>query len=141
MMIHAAGIFKETYHRNDVRDTISTVNDNTRQRSFFDRSRRPTSCKRQHRLHRDVKTRHVEGLKHNFRCVFAILGRVEWRFGEQEVMVAGLGAEILEDALLQEALHQVPIFDDTVSNGILKDNNVEGGARGIKDKGKLTFTA
>lgn len=55
--------------------------------------------------------------------VLAVLGCVERWLGEQKVVVFGLGAQIFEDTLLQEALHQVPVFDDAVPHRILKNKN------------------
>ena len=34
-------------------------------------------------------------------------------------MVLWLGSEVLEDTLLPESLHEVPVFDDAMTDGIL----------------------
>ena len=34
-------------------------------------------------------------------------------------MVLGLGTQVLEDALLPETLHEVPVLDDAVPDGVL----------------------
>ena len=43
-------------------------------------------------MYGDVKTRDVEGFEHDFGRVFAVLGRVERRLSEQEIMVFGFRA-------------------------------------------------
>jgi hypothetical protein len=63
-------------------------------------------------LHSDVKTCAVEGFKHDFGSVFAVLGRVERWFGKKKVVVFGLDAEVFEDAVRPEALHVILIGRD-----------------------------
>lgn len=122
--------------------TISTVDDDTRQCALLDWSRGPTGGESQHRLHGNVEPRYVECLEHDFGRILAILGRVERRFREQEMMIARLGAQILKDALLEESFHQVPIFDDSVPDGILKDKRSEHNVGVAPTQiSELTFTA
>lgn len=42
-----------------------------------------------------------------------------YRFGEEEVMVFGLHAEVLENRVRPEALHVVPVLDLSVANGVV----------------------
>ena len=70
-------------------------------------------------LHCDVEARHIEGLKHNLGSVFSVLRSVERGLGEQKEMILWLCSEVLEDTLLPESLHQVPVLNDAVTNGVL----------------------
>jgi hypothetical protein len=38
---------------------------------------------------------------------------------QKKVVVLGLSAQVLEDSLLPEPFHQIPILDDTVANRIV----------------------
>lgn len=114
----------KTYDWNDMSHAVSAVDDDTSQRALLHWSRSPTGGEGQHCLHRNVEPRYVECLEHDFGRVLAVLGRVERRFREQEVMIARLGAQILEDALLEETLHQVPVFDDSMTYRILKQRRI-----------------
>lgn len=93
-------------------------------------------------MHGNIEPRYVECLEHDFGRILAIFGRVERWFREQEMMIARLSAQVLEDALLEESLHQVPIFDYSVPNGILKDKRGEHNVGITQTKiSELTFTA
>jgi hypothetical protein len=41
---------------------------------------------------------------------------------QKEVMIFGLSSQILENALRPELFHQIPIFNNSMTNGILKSN-------------------
>ena len=62
-------------------------------------------------LNRYVETRHVEGLKHDLPSVLPSFRRSEWAFGQQEIVVFWITPEVIEDALLPELLHGVPIVN------------------------------
>ena len=70
-------------------------------------------------LHCNVETRNVETLKHDLGRVLSVLWCVEWRLSQQEVVVLRLSAEVLEDALLPEPLHEVPVLHNSVTDGVL----------------------
>ena len=70
-------------------------------------------------LHCDVESGDVEALEHDLGRVLAVLRRVQWRLGQQEVVVLRLGSEVLEDALLPESLHEVPVLHNAVANRVL----------------------
>ena len=71
-------------------------------------------------LHFTMLAWHVEGLEHDLCGVLSVLGRVEGRLREEEVVVLWLRPQVLEDALLHELLHQVPVLHLTVPDGILQ---------------------
>lgn len=43
----------------------------------------------------------------------------QYRFGEEEIMIFGLDAQILENRVGPEALHMIPVFNLAVSNGVV----------------------
>lgn len=67
----------------------------------------------------DVEARDIEGLKHDLCRVLSVLWRVERRLCEQEEVVLWLSSEVLEDTLLPEALHQIPVLDYAMTDGVL----------------------
>ena len=71
-------------------------------------------------LYSDVQAWDVEGLEHDLSGVLAVLGRVQGRLRQQKVVVFRLAPQVLEDALLHELLHQVPVFHHAVPNRVLK---------------------
>jgi hypothetical protein len=58
-------------------------------------------------LDSDVETSNVEGFEHDFGGGFTVLGRVERRFGKEEVVIFGLDTEVLEYRVGPEAFHLV----------------------------------
>lgn len=121
-----------------MRDAVPTVNNNPCQCTFLDGSRSPTGSKCKHSLNSDVKARNVECLEHNFGRVLSVLWCIERWLCQQEVMVSRFSTKVLEDALLQETLHQVPVLDDTMPNGILQYDEITMTLIVIREK--LTFT-
>ena len=77
-------------------------------------------------LYSDVQAGDVEGLEHDLSGVLAVLGRVQGWLRQQKVVVFRLAPQVLEDALLHELLHQVPIFHHAMPNRVLKiENKIE----------------
>ncbi len=109
-----------THHRYDVGDAVARVDDDARERALAHLPLGPAGGQRQHRLHRDVQPGDVEGLEHDLGRVLAVLRRVEWGLRQKEVVVLGLRAQVLEDALLHELLHQVPVLHHAVTHRVLK---------------------
>lgn len=70
-----------TYHRNDVRHTISRVNDGSGERPIRHLVRRPRRCEGKNCLDRDIQTSDVEGLEEDLRSRFAILWWIQWGLG------------------------------------------------------------
>mmetsp|Transcript_13531 Transcript_13531/g.34537 ORF Transcript_13531/g.34537 Transcript_13531/m.34537 type:complete len:485 (-) Transcript_13531:16-1470(-) len=109
-------------HRNDVCNTVPGVDDSSSQGALRDLLGSPRGCKGKDCLHSDVKAGDIESLKHDFCGVLTILRRVEWRLGQQEVVVLRLTAQVLEYAMSPKALHVAPIFNlpmlDWVSEGV-----------------------
>ena len=70
-------------------------------------------------LHCNVQPWDVESLEHDLCRVFPVLGGVEGGLRQQEIVVLRLSTQVLEDALLPEPLHEVPVFDDAMADGVL----------------------
>lgn len=104
----------QTHHRDDVCDAVARVDDGAGEGAVAGLPGRPGCGQCQHGLHGDIQPRHVERLEHDLSRVLAVLRRVEWRLGEQEVVVLRLRAQVLEDGLLPEPLHQVPVLHNAM---------------------------
>jgi hypothetical protein len=104
---------------NDVRHTVARVDDGAGERALGDVARRPRRGQRQHGLNGNVQAGHVERLEHDLGRVFTVLGSVEWRLCEQKEVVLGLGAQVHENALFPQTLHQRPVLDLTVLHRIV----------------------
>lgn len=76
------------------------------------------TCTPTHYLHSNVEAGDVEGLKHDLGGILSVLGCVEGRLCEEEVVVLWLCPQVLEDALFPEPFHEVPVLHDTVSDRI-----------------------
>lgn len=68
-------------------------------------------CEGKNRLARYVQTRHIESLKHDLPCVLAGLGRSQGALGEQKIVILRITPQVIENALLPEPLHGVPILN------------------------------
>uniref|UniRef100_A0A1I8GGM3 ANK_REP_REGION domain-containing protein n=1 Tax=Macrostomum lignano TaxID=282301 RepID=A0A1I8GGM3_9PLAT len=108
-MLNAAADDVAVGHRDDVGDTVAGVYDNPGEGSLALRPGGPAGGQGQHRLHSDVQSRDVERLEHDLGGVLPVLRGVQWWLSQQEVVIFRLGAQVLEDGLLVEALHQVPV--------------------------------
>ena len=67
-----------TYHWNDVSDTITRVDNSSRQGLFAHFARSPRRSQSQHSLNSNVQSLNIERLEHNLGSVFTVLGRVQW---------------------------------------------------------------
>lgn len=106
-------------HRDHVGDTITRINDRTCQRSIGHLVARPRGRQRQHCLHCNVQSLDVETLKHDLCRILSVLGRIERRLSKHEVVVFRFSTEILEDALLPESFHVIPVFDQAMTDGLV----------------------
>lgn len=61
-------------------------------------------------------------------------GREEGRTNEQDVVILRLSSEVLEDALLPEPLHVIPVVDQSVFDGVMERVGSEEGEEGGKEK-------
>ncbi|KAI3480684.1 hypothetical protein L1887_57163 [Cichorium endivia] len=103
----------------DVGDAVARVDDGAGERAVGDLVGGPGCSEREDGLDGDVEALDVERLEHDLCGVLTVLGRIERGLGEHKVVVLWLCTEVLEDALLPEALHVVPVFDETVADGLV----------------------
>eukprot|EP00754_Rhynchopus_humris_P037975 Rhum_TRINITY_DN20676_c0_g1::Rhum_TRINITY_DN20676_c0_g1_i1::g.171765::m.171765 len=109
-------------HRDDVRHAVTGVDHSSGQRALADSSllggfRAPGGGKGQDGLHRDVEPRDAEGLEHNLRRVFPVLGGVVRGLCQDEGVLLRLAPQVLVDALLPQLLHLVPVLHHAVLHG------------------------
>jgi hypothetical protein len=93
-------------YRNNVGDTVTAVDDNTRRKSL--------GVEGKHGLNGDVDTAKVVAFEHDFGHHFAVLQGVHWRFGEEDLAAGGVDLHLLEEGVVPEMLHVVPALHDTV---------------------------
>lgn len=101
---------------NYVGDAVSRVDNCSGEGAVGDLVGCPGSSESEDGLDGNVKTGAVEGLKHDFCGIFAGLGGVEWRLGQEKVVVFGLDAEVFEDGGLPETLHVVLVVCQPLSS-------------------------
>jgi hypothetical protein len=65
---------------NNVSYTISRIDDGSSETAVGDTVGRPGGSEGEHSLDGDIETLDIERFKHDFCCLFAILGGVEWGF-------------------------------------------------------------
>jgi hypothetical protein len=107
-------------NRDNVGHTITTVDNGTGEGTILDLLLCPGGSKSKHGLHGDVETGDVEGLEEDLCKILTVLGSVQRRLSEKEVVILGLGTEILEDNLLPHHFHVGPVIDLTVADRIAK---------------------
>lgn len=104
----------------DVGHTISGIDNGTGEGAVLGFGGGPGGSKGEDGLDGNVETGAVEGLEHDLGGVLTGFWRVEWWFGEEEVVIFGLDAEVLEYRGLPESLHVVPVFDLTVTDWVVE---------------------
>jgi len=92
-------------------------------------------------LHGDVQAGDVEGLEHNLSSVLAVLRSVQRRLSEEEVVILGLRAEVLEDAVLPEVLHVGTVVDLAMANRVKERIGLVALQRLIADEEIEIFSA
>eukprot|EP00672_Neobodo_designis_P019099 CAMPEP_0174827150 /NCGR_PEP_ID=MMETSP1114-20130205/523_1 /TAXON_ID=312471 /ORGANISM="Neobodo designis, Strain CCAP 1951/1" /LENGTH=412 /DNA_ID=CAMNT_0016060757 /DNA_START=234 /DNA_END=1472 /DNA_ORIENTATION=- len=99
-------------HRDAVRHAVARVEHDARHA--------PRRVERQHGLDLHVDRLGAEGLEHDARHLLAVLLRVERRLGEQDLVLARLGAQLLVEGVLPHPLHVLPVVDDAVLDRVLR---------------------
>jgi len=102
-----------------MRDAVASINNSAGERSLLDHLGGPGGSEGEHRLHRDVQTLNVEGLKHDLSGELPIFRRVHGWLGQQEVVVRWLSAHVLVDAALPVGFHIVPVLDDAMPDWVV----------------------
>lgn len=107
----------------DVRNTISGVDDHTREimlaqivaRTLWSGDLR---VKREDGLHTNKESFYAEGLEHDFGDLLPILWRVEWRLGEDEPVLLRFASQIGVNGFVPELLDALPVFNLPTSKKI-----------------------
>ena len=87
-------------HGDDVSDAVPGIDHDPGQGPLPDLSPGPGGRQTEDGLDCDVEAGHVETLEHDLGCVLPVLGRVEGRLRQQEVVILRLRTEIFKNAVL-----------------------------------------
>ena len=98
--------------RDRVRDTVALVKDDTR--------RTPRRIQRQDSLDADVHRRRVERLEHDLRHLLTVRLGVHLRPRQQDGVLLRRNTQLVEERVVPDLLHVVPVVDNPVLNGVLQ---------------------
>ena len=87
-------------HGDNVGDAVPGVDHDPGQRPLPDLSPGPGGRQAEDGLDSDVEARHIETLEHDLGGVLPVLGGVQGRLRQQEVVILRLSAEIFKNAVL-----------------------------------------
>jgi len=120
-VLHGRGDDCSITNREHVSDTISRVNDSSRQ--VVSVLGLACSCtlseQSKDSLHSDVQSVDVESLKHNLSHLLSVLRRVLWGFSQNEVVILRLTTQVLVNRAMPELLNAFPVCDLSLSNEVL----------------------
>ena len=103
----------------DVSNTSTRVNNGTGKGSVGNLRGSPRGSNSKDSLNGNVQPRDVEGLEHNLSGVLTVLGGVERRLGQQDVVVLRLTTEVFEETVLPKLFHLSPAPHLTLINGVV----------------------
>lgn len=95
-----------------VRDAVARVEDDAR--------RATGRIQREDGLDRDVERGAVERLEHNLRHLLAVGLRVERRLSEEDGMLLRRDTQFVEERVVPDLLHVIPVGDDTVLDRVFE---------------------
>ena len=90
----------------------------------MERAKDNTRCttrrvQRQDSLDADVHRMHVERLEHDLRHLLTVRLRVHGRLRQHDRVLLRRSTELIEERVVPDLLHIVPVVDDTVLNRVL----------------------
>ncbi len=85
-------------------------------------------------LDADVHAGAVEGLEHDLGHLLTVDLGVHGRFGEEDVVLFGVDAELVVEGVVPDEFHVVPVGDDTVLDGVGDGEDTTAGLRVITDE-------
>ena len=85
-------------------------------------------------LDADVHSGDVEGLEHDLGHLFTVGLGVHGSFGEEDVVLFGVDAELVVEGVVPDEFHVVPVGDDTVLDGVGDGEDTTAGLRVITDE-------
>lgn len=116
-----------------VGDTITRVQDDT--------SGSTRGIEGQHGLDGHVEGGHVEGLEEDLGHLLSVLLGVHWGLSQVGRVLLGSDSELVEEAVMPDLLHIIPVGDDTVLNGVFQGQNTSLGLGLLTDIGVLLVHA
>jgi len=85
-------------------------------------------------LDTDVHSGNVEGLEHDLSHLFTVDLGVHGGFGEEDVVLFGVDAELVVEGVVPDEFHVVPVGDDTVLDGVGDGEDTTAGLGVITDE-------
>merc|ERR1712213_15014 len=95
------------------------------------------SIQGEHSLDGDVHGRRVEGLKHDLGHLLPVGLGVEGSLSEEDGLLLGGNAELVEEGVMPDLLHVVPVGDDAMLNRVLQGEDTPLGLSLVSDIGVL----
>merc|ERR1719205_56179 len=95
------------------------------------------SIQGEHSLDGDVHGGRVEGLKHDLGHLLPVGLGVEGSLGEEDGLLLRGNAELVEEGVMPDLLHVVPVGDDAMLNGVLQGEDTPLGLGFVSDIGVL----
>merc|ERR1711902_328072 len=112
-----------------VRSTISRVHDNTGGTS--------RGVEGEDSLDGNVHGRRVEGLEHDLGHLLTVGLGVEGSLGQEDGLLLGGDTELVEECVMPDLLHVIPVGDDSVLHGVLQGEDTPLGLGLVTDIGVL----
>merc|ERR1719346_452131 len=95
------------------------------------------SIQGEHSLDGDVHGRRVEGLQHDLGHLLPVGLGVEGSLSEEDGLLLGGNAELVEEGVMPDLLHVVPVGDDAMLNRVLQGEDTPLGLSLVSDIGVL----
>lgn len=83
----------------------------------------------QHSLNSDIDTTEAVALEHDLAHLLAVPEGVHGGLGEEDLAAAGVDLHLVEEGVVPEVLHVVPLLDDAVLHGVGDLEHGAGGGR------------
>merc|ERR1719472_525864 len=92
---------------------------------------------RQHSLDGDVHGGGVEGLEHDLGHLLPVGLGVEGSLSQEDGLLLGGNTELIEECVMPDLLHVIPVGDDSVLDGVLQGEDTSLGLGLVTDIGVL----
>merc|ERR1712140_48098 len=112
-----------------VGDTISRVHDNT--------SGTARGIEGEDSLDGNIHGGHVEGLEHDLGHLLTVSLGVKGSLSQKDGLLLGGNTELVEECVMPDLLHVIPVGDDSVLNGVLQGEDTPLGLGLVTDIGVL----
>jgi hypothetical protein len=88
-------------------------------------------------LDRNVELRNIEGFEKDLHHFFSVCFRVHGGLSKEGSVLIGGDSELVEEGVMPDLLHIIPVVNDTVIDGILEGEDTSLGLSLISDVGFL----